>query len=208
MTISIFASPKLRRLSAPLRALIRTALAAEGRRAREVAVMLTDDAELRALNREWRCIDRATDVLSFSYDEAGAGETVRREARRVSRVPGDARRSPGARLTGNPSRPRVPVNGDVVISLDRVRDQARRYRVSEGAELARLVIHGALHLAGLDHQRPAERRRMRKREDAVLRASRSEARALDRELGPATGVSRRSDVRRPRVPRDPNPRRR
>jgi len=187
MTISIFASPKLRRLSAPLRALIRTALAAEGRRAREVAVMLTDDAELRALNREWRCIDRATDVLSFSYDEAGAGETVRREARRVSRV---------------------PVNGDVVISLDRVRDQARRYRVSEGAELARLVIHGALHLAGLDHQRPAERRRMRKREDAVLRASRSEARALDRELGPATGVSRRSDVQRPRVPRDPNPRRR
>src|SRR5439155_13397679 len=111
MTISIFAPPKLRRLSAPLRALIRTALAAEGRRAREVAVMLTDDAELRALNREWRCIDRATDVLSFSYDEAGAGEKVRREARRVSRVAGGPRGGPGAPLTGHPSPPPVPGDG-------------------------------------------------------------------------------------------------
>src|SRR5438552_17284933 len=134
MTISIFASPKLRRLSAPLRALIRTALAAEGRRAREVAVMLTGDAELRALNREWRCIDRATDVLSFSYDEAGAGETVRREAPRRSRVPGDARRSPGARLAGNASRPPVPENGGVVLSSARVRRHAwRRRRCAERA---------------------------------------------------------------------------
>src|SRR5439155_17220829 len=113
MTISIFASPKLRRLSAPLRAMIRTALAAEGRRAREVAVMLTDDAELRALNREWRCIDRATDVLSFSYDEAAAGETVGREGPRVGPVPGEAKRAPGARLTRHPSPPPVPANGAV-----------------------------------------------------------------------------------------------
>jgi probable rRNA maturation factor len=72
------------------------------------------------------------------------------------------------------------VNGDLVISLERMRDQAKRYRISEGRELARLVIHGALHLAGLDHHRAAERRIMRAREDAALRAARSAVSALDR----------------------------
>ena len=71
---------------------------------------------------------------------------------------------------------------DLVISLDRARDQARRFRVSEGAELARLVIHGALHLAGLDHRRPVERRRMRARENAVLKSQRTSVQALERAL--------------------------
>jgi rRNA maturation RNase YbeY len=50
-----------------------------------------------------------------------------------------------------------------------VRAQAKRYRVAEGRELARLLVHGALHLAGLDHQTEAQRRAMRAAERAVLR---------------------------------------
>ncbi|TMQ69419.1 MAG: rRNA maturation RNase YbeY, partial [Candidatus Eisenbacteria bacterium] len=132
---------------------------------------------------EWRCIDRATDVLSFSYDETGPGETVRPAGRVPSRRPGPggAGISAGSRAP-NRRRARPRTHGDLVISLDRARDQARRFRVSEGAELARLVIHGALHLAGLDHRRPVERRRMRARENAVLKSQRTSVQALERAL--------------------------
>lgn len=153
--VTLQAPPGLRSLGVPLRAIVRAALAGEGRRPGEIAIVLAGDAELRRLNRAWRRIDRATDVLSFAYDESG-----------------------GPRVIADASR----INGDLVISLDRVRDQAKRFRVSPGAELARLVIHGALHLAGLDHQRAYERRHMREREDAALRACASHVRELERRL--------------------------
>ena len=155
MPISVTAPAPHRRLAAPLRALVALVLEREARRVGEIAIVLADDAQLRELNRRWRGIDRATDVISFAYDEHEPDAAAR------------------------------PVGGDVVISLDRVRAQARRFRVSTGAELARLVIHGTLHLAGHDHARPAERRAMRVRDDAALRAARALVRALDAAL-PAT----------------------
>ena len=111
-------------------------------------MVLADDAKLRDLNRRWRGLDRATDVLSFGYDD-GEGDVV---------------------------------DGDIVVSLERVREQAKRFRASRGRELARVVLHGALHLAGLDHQSAAERRRMRAREDRVLRAAREAIAELDEAL--------------------------
>ena len=159
MAITVTAPAAVRGITTPLRALLRAALAHEGLEAGEIAVVLTGDAELRALNRQWRRIDRATDVLSFSYDEAGPGETMIRK-----------------------EKSRRKVHGDLVISLDRMRDQAKRYHVSEGRELARLVIHGALHLAGLDHQREADRRHMRSSEDAVLNLVVAQVAELDRRL--------------------------
>jgi len=62
-----------------------------------------------------------------------------------------------------------PMPGEIYVSMDRVRVQARRYRHGEGAELGRLVIHGLLHLLGYDHMRAAERARMRARERACAR---------------------------------------
>jgi len=213
LAVTLKAPPGLGRLAPALRALVRAALAAEGRTAGEIGIVLTDDAELRALNRRWRGIDRATDVLSFGYDERGAtgGGPLRaaRSAlpflappRRTMRGAG-ARRSPSATFVINPGAPAPasarresvaklspapgpgqPVSGDLVISMDRMEDQARRYRVTLGRELARLALHGALHLAGLDHQRPAERRRMRLAEGRALRAAASAVRALDRVLAP------------------------
>src|SRR5512136_1204351 len=108
MPVSVVSPRGLARAAGPLRALVLAALALEGRGAGEVSVTLTDDAALRALNRDWRGLDRATDVLSFGYDE-GEG----------------------------------PVSGDVVVSLERVREQARRFRTGPGRELARVVVHGA-----------------------------------------------------------------
>ena len=150
MAIALRAPRGLARLAPALRALVRSTLAAERRRAGEIGIVLARDPELRALNRRWRGIDRATDVLSFGHDD-------------------------------RPAR----VSGDLVISLDRVSAQARRYRVTRGRELARLAVHGTLHLAGLDHQRPAERRSMRRREDRALGSAAAAVRALDRLIGAA-----------------------
>ncbi len=151
-----FASPDTHhRLAAPLRALVQLVLKREKRRAGEIGIRLTDDAELRELNRRWRKIDRATDVISFAYDE------------------------------DEPDASSRPVNGDLVISLDRLREQAARYRESQGTELARLVIHGVLHLAGHDHVRLPERRAMREIEDAALAAAKAIVRRLDAAM-PAT----------------------
>ena len=147
MPISVESHPRLTGIAAPLRVLVTAALALEGRRPGAITVLLTDDTALRALNHRWRGLDRATDVLSFAYEER-----------------------------------RGRVNGDLAISLERMREQAKRFRASPGRELARLAVHGALHLAGLDHARPAERLHMRGRERRALRMGAASIRAIDRAL--------------------------
>jgi len=147
MPISVESRPRLPGVAAPLRNLVTATLALEGRRPGAITILLTDDDALRALNHRWRGIDRATDVLSFAYEERGGR-----------------------------------VSGDLAISLERMAGQARRYRVSPGRELARLAVHGALHLAGLDHHAAAERLHMRRREREALRAAAAPIRALDRAL--------------------------
>ena len=110
----------------------------------ELSLTLTSDRAMRRLNREFRGIDSATDVLSFSQiEQAGVAPP---NPRRVKNSPG------------------LPV-GDVVISIDTAIRQAREYRTSPTARLRRLLIHGFLHLIGYDHERsPADARRMFARE--------------------------------------------
>lgn len=147
MPISVARPPEARGLTAPLRRIVRATLAHVACTPGEVTVVLTDDAQLRELNRQYRKMDRTTDVLSFGYSE------------------GERR-----------------IEGDLVISMDRVRVQAGRYRVTRGRELARLVVHGALHLAGYDHHAAEERRVMRRAEADVMRAVNVEVNELDRVL--------------------------
>ena len=149
MPVSVSSPRGLARLARPLRAVVARVLRAERRRSGEIAVVISDDAFLRQINRQWRGIDRATDVISFAYDERERDGATR------------------------------PVRGDLLVSLDRVREQARRFRVTPGTELARLVIHGTLHLCGHDHAKPAERRRMREREAAALALAGAAVRELD-----------------------------
>ena len=135
-----------------LRGLVGLVLKLEGRRGGEIGVVLANDDVLREFNRRWRGIDRATDVISFNYDE------------------------------DQPDRATRSITGDIVISMDRVRSQARRYRVTPGQELARLVIHGTLHLCGHDHARAAERRAMRERERVAVLAATRNIRSLEQAL--------------------------
>ena len=147
MPISVGKPRSFPAVTAPLRAIVTATLALEQLRPGEIAVVLTDDTTSRALNRRWRRIDRATDILSFDY------------GMRAGRV-----------------------SGDLVISLDRLGAQAKRFRLAPGHELARLVIHGTLHLAGHDHHAAAERRRMRALERSALAESRAALGALLRAL--------------------------
>jgi len=162
MAVSLAAPAGYRRLAVPLRGIVRAVLAREQRRAGEIAIVLVGDEALRELNRRWRRIDRATDVISFAYDEHEPDAATR------------------------------PVAGDLVVSMDRVEAQARRFRVTRGAELARLVVHGTLHLCGHDHAQAGERRVMRAREDTTLRGVRALVKRLDAAwpAGPGTPLAK------------------
>jgi rRNA maturation RNase YbeY len=61
-----------------------------------------------------------------------------------------------------------PLEGEVYVNLDRAREQAAAYGVSEQEEITRLVVHGTLHLLGYDDRTPAKRRRMKTREDGFV----------------------------------------
>jgi probable rRNA maturation factor len=110
---------------------VRLALRALGRARSSVTLVLTDDDEIRVLNRTFREHDRATDVLSFHLQEL-AGE-------------------------GDPAGDGIEL-GDIVISVETARRRARGRRLV--AELDRLVIHGLCHLFGHDHKRKPEAARM------------------------------------------------
>lgn len=102
----------------------------------EVALALVSDAEIRRLNRRFLGLDRPTDVLAFPVGTDGP------------RIPGT-----GARHLG-----------DVVISVDRARAQARAVGHPLSTEIALLVVHGLLHLLGYDDGRRADTAKMTRRQ--------------------------------------------
>jgi rRNA maturation RNase YbeY len=117
----------------------------------ELSLMLVSDSAIRRLNRDFREKDQPTDVLSFpQLDESGE-------------VPSSAE----SVATEDP----VCTLGDVVISIDTARRQARELDQSVARRIRTLLIHGLLHLLGYDHERSkAEARRMfaRERELAAM----------------------------------------
>ena len=137
-------------LSSFLRKVIRTALEAEGVDVPcEVSVLVTGDGGIRQVNLDMRGVDAPTDVLSFPMFDLTPGDK-----------PGPEDADPATEL--------VPL-GDMCISLERAKAQAREYGHSNRRELAYLVVHSVLHLLGYDHlDEGAEKARMRAREEAVL----------------------------------------
>ena len=109
-----------------------------------VAVTRVDDEEIHSLNREYRSIDRPTDVLSFALDEDG-GEPE---------------------LHGGPV---LHLLGDIVISMETAARQAEEFGHSLERETAYLAVHGLLHLLGYDHMEEEDRAIMREKEEEALR---------------------------------------
>ena len=124
-----------------LRRAILAALAYEGVEGElEISVTFTDDEKIRVLNRRFRGIDRATDVLSFPLFEDGEG------------------------------LPDMPdMLGDVVLSLERARVQAEEFGHSFEREVAFLTVHSVLHLLGYDHETSQEDELdMRRRQSEIM----------------------------------------
>ena len=120
----------------------------------EVNVLLTDDQEIHRINQEFRGIDRATDVLSFPM---GDYETPS-DFERLEEVAEDYFNLETGEL----------LLGDIVISVDKVEEQAEKYGHSQARELAFLTAHSMLHLCGYDHMEEDERLVMEKKQEEIL----------------------------------------
>lgn len=115
---------------------------------RDFNLCLVSDREIRRLNATYRALPRPTDVLSFPWQEAGEG------SRLPSQALTDSGRGKGARRPDGPAQAAFRgFLGDVVISVETARRNARAEGHSTLNEIRWLVLHGVLHLLGYDHER-------------------------------------------------------
>ena len=120
------------------------------------SVRLCDDETIRTMNRDFRHVDQATDVLSFPSVRWKKGETAGKNPQKLQREY-DAEEN-------------ACFLGDIVISVDHLRKQAREYGHSEAREAAYLLVHSLCHLMGYDHMEEQEKRKMREKEESVLKS--------------------------------------
>lgn len=108
----------------------------------QVSVTLVTDEEIHQLNRDYRQVDRPTDVLSFAFDEA---------------------EEPAMEGFG------VHVLGDIIISGETANRQGQEFGHGLEREIIYLAVHGLLHLLGYDHMEEADKKIMRVEEERALR---------------------------------------
>lgn len=107
-----------------------------------VNIVLTNPENIKKINKEYRNINKETDVLSFPMFE-------KEELENIKFINED-------------------VLGDIVISIERVKQQAIEYGHSFERELAYMVVHGFYHLMGYDHMEENEKKIMRQKEENIL----------------------------------------
>lgn len=120
----------------------------------EIEVILTDNLSIQEINQQHRGIDSPTDVLSFpmiDYKIPSNFSHLEEEAQDYF----------------NPETGELLL-GDIVISVEKVMEQAEKYGHSTERELAFLVAHSMLHLFGYDHMEEAERKEMEKKQKEIL----------------------------------------
>ena len=130
-----------------LRCLVKAAICAalsyeDFRKSAEISVTFTDNDGIQEINREQRNVDAPTDVLSFPLGENGEY---------------DINPETGAKMLG-----------DIVISIDKVYEQAQEYGHAPLREFAFLVAHSMLHLLGYDHMEPDEAEVMEAKQEEIL----------------------------------------
>jgi probable rRNA maturation factor len=110
----------------------------------EVSVTFVSNERIREINREYRHKDQPTDVISFALEELGEDE--------IEIVGGDIPR----------------LLGDIIISVERAKEQAEEYNHSFSRELGFLSLHGFLHLLGYDHIEEEDEKKMFQRQKDIL----------------------------------------
>lgn len=120
----------------------------------EVNILITDDENIRKTNMEFREIDKETDVLSFpSVDFTSPSDFSVIEEHPIYYI--------------NPENDEV-ILGDILISAQRVKEQAKEYGHSETREFGFLIVHSMLHLLGYDHIDEEERKIMERKQEEIL----------------------------------------
>ncbi|HAS01300.1 MAG TPA: rRNA maturation RNase YbeY [Brevibacillus sp.] len=115
----------------------------------EVVITLVNNERIHELNRDYRGVDRPTDVLSFALNEEGEGDMeIFVEESEFDDYPN--------------------MLGDIIISIPRTKEQAQDYGHSFERELGFLAVHGFLHLIGYDHGTPEEEKDMFTRQENIL----------------------------------------
>ena len=112
-------------------------------------VILTNPENIRIANKEYRNIDKETDVLSFPMFQKQEIEELIEKSKTEEQVVED-------------------VLGDIIISIPRVEEQAKDYGHSSERELAYMVVHGFYHLMGYDHIKEEDKKIMRPKEEYIL----------------------------------------
>lgn len=120
----------------------------------EINVLITDNEDIRQINQEYRNIDSPTDVLSFpmiEYESPANFDHLEEESYD----------------SFNPETGELLL-GDIVVSVDKVEEQAEKYGHSVERELAFLIAHSMLHLFGYDHMQEEERLVMEQMQEEIL----------------------------------------
>ena len=113
-----------------------------------ISITLTTPANIRKINKEYRNIDKETDVLSFPmFEQEEIKEIIKSKQQLVE-----------------------DVLGDIVISIKRVQEQAVEYGHSFERELSYMLVHGFYHLMGYDHIEEKDKEKMRPKEEKILQA--------------------------------------
>ena len=142
--IEVQLHPSVRGISASsVQRTVQAALKAQRAADQSVSVYITTNREIRKMNKKYLKHDYATDVISFG----------------LSDVVGN----------GHARSLRGQVLGDVVVSADFARAYAKKNGIAFREELARYLVHGTLHLLGYDDQKPADYKKMHKRQEEILK---------------------------------------
>ena len=109
-----------------------------------ISIILTTPEHIHEINKQYRNVDKETDVLSFPMFEKNELKNFKSNCQEVL--------------------------GDIVISIERVQEQAVEYGHSFERELSYMVVHGFYHLMGYDHMEEEDKKEMRAKEEIVLKA--------------------------------------
>ncbi|KRM59416.1 rRNA maturation RNase YbeY [Secundilactobacillus malefermentans] len=117
----------------------------------EMSVTLTNNEKIQEINKEYRGVDRATDVISFAIEDGEADDfPLNLDDELAEEIPKNI--------------------GDIFVSMDKVGEQAKYLEHSFDRELGFLVVHGFLHLNGYDHMKPEDEKVMFKLQRDILDA--------------------------------------
>ena len=116
----------------------------------EVSITLTNDENIHKINKQYRHVDKPTDVISFAFHESEEPEilfdTVDKSDKELS----------------------LDILGDIIISVERAKIQAEEYGHSFKREIVFLTVHGMLHLLGYDHMEETDRIEMEQEQDFIM----------------------------------------